>query len=47
MTCDYCTCVCRVSDVFAIAGADEELDLGKQGLEIRDVWHGKLHEPVM
>ncbi len=41
------TCVCGVSDVLSIAGADEELDLGKQGLKIRDVWHGKLHKPAI
>lgn len=41
------TCVCGVSDMLSIAGADEELDLGKQGLKIRDVWHGKLHKPAI
>lgn len=41
------TRVCGVSDVLSVAGADEELDLGKQGLEIRDVWHGKLHKPAI
>lgn len=40
------TRVCGVSDVLSVAGADEELDLGKQGLKIRDVWHGKLHKPA-
>lgn len=46
MPCSH-TCVCGVSDVLSVAGADEELDLGKQGLEIRDVWHGKLHKPAI
>lgn len=27
-----------------IAGTDEELDLGKERLKVRDVWHGELHK---
>lgn len=27
-----------------IAGTDEELDLGEERLEVRDVWHGELHK---
>lgn len=29
-----------------VASADEELDLGKECLKVRDVWHGKFYKPV-
>lgn len=38
------TSVCCISNVFPITGTDEELDLGKERLKVRDVWHGELHK---
>lgn len=38
------TRVCCVSNVFSVASTDEELDLRKQCLKVRDVGHGELHK---
>lgn len=41
------TSVCCISNVFSVASTDEELDLREQGLKVRDVGHGELHESKM
>lgn len=38
------TSVCCISNVLAIASTDEELDLRKECLKIRDVWHRELYK---
>lgn len=38
------TSVCCISNVFPIAGTNEELDLGEERLKVGGVWHGKLHK---
>lgn len=38
------TSVCCISNVFPIAGTNEELDLGEKRLKVGGVWHGELHK---
>lgn len=38
------TSVCCISNVFPIAGTNEELDLGEERLKVGGVWHGELHK---